>query len=196
MKYLILIVSFLFSQTVFCQLRSIGKPRPLTKKEQYQDSANKHCIHLTKFSISQRLGFFPFKKASKVKLCSFDLQPKSFTNEIPKIGTAVDVSKLQEVVSLNEKQTISLSDILYNTGYKGIFYSFSEGCYYPRNAILFLDDTNTVFAYIELCFQCYGFKVSSKDVRSGDFCIEKYELLRQFFKEAGVHFGTELTVTD
>jgi hypothetical protein len=192
-KFQTLLILILLSQSLFGQLTSIGKPRMLTKEEELQDSANQRCIRLTKFSAIQRLNNFPFNKSSEVRLVSFGLKANSFSNEIPKKKKLVDLSQLIESITLNSNQIDSLSDILYNTGYQGIFYSFGDGCYIPRNAILFIDSSGKVFAYIELCFQCGGFKVSSKKVKAGEFCIEKYALLETFFRNAGIKSESEET---
>ena len=193
MKFYIPLILFLFSQSSFGQLRSIGKPRPFTKKEEMMDSANKHCIHRYKFPLTQRLTNFPFNKTKEVRVVSFGEKKNSMGNEIPKKRNQVNLSKLKESITLNAIQIDSLSDIIYNTGYKGIFYSFEEGCYIPRNAILFIDSTGRVFEYIELCFQCGGYKISSKKVKAGEFCLEKYSLLELFFKKAGIKYGIEMT---
>jgi hypothetical protein len=53
-----------------------------------------------------------------------------------------------------------------------------------------VDVSGKTFAYIELCFECMGHRVSSTRVNTGDFCEQKYELLENFFKDSGILFGT------
>lgn len=189
MKLVTLITLLLIGPKLFGQLISAGTPRQLTREELITDSVNKHCIHQNKFSPAERLKNFPFNKAAYVSIASFGLKENSLGNEIPRRRGKVDIAQLKDIIALNADQVDTLTDILYNTGYKGNFYSFSEGCYIPRNAILFMDAKGNAFEYIEICFGCEGFKASSKKVKTGDFCAEKYELLKIFFRNAGIKFG-------
>jgi hypothetical protein len=176
----------------FGQLRVIpGKPRPLTVKEEKEDEKNLNCFYKPTLNAKQRSQFYPFNQAVDIKLVSFTL-PDSLLmgGEVPMKGDNVDFSKLKEVITLNKVQVDTLTDILYNQRYGGPFYTFGEGCYYPRNAILFIDSKGESFAFIELCFECFGFKVSSNKIKAGDFCNQKYELLRAFFVQRGITIGT------
>ncbi len=189
MKFLFtIILSFLF-QFAFGQLTSLGEPRSMTRKEEITDSVNEHCIHRNKINSKQRINNFPFNQAKEVRLVSFKKR-YGIGLALPMKNKKVDLSKLSESFTLDKINTDSLTDILYNTGYKGLFYSFSDGCYEPRNAILFIDSLGQSFAFIELCFQCDGFRLSSKKVKAGQFCNEKYELLKSFFIKNRIVYGT------
>jgi hypothetical protein len=190
MKFLTTIFFILSFQFSSGQLKSLGKPRPMTRNEEIADSTNHHCIHQNKLSINERVNKFPFNIANEIRLVSFK---SNYGDGLPMKNKKVDLSKLNESVILDKTRLDSLTDILYNTGYKGIFYTFSEGCYIPRNAILFIDTSGQVQAYIELCFQCGDYRLSSKKVNAGQFCTEKYNLLEVFFKTSGIKYGTEVT---
>ena len=42
--------------------------------------------------------------------------------------------------------------------------------------------TVELIAFIEFCFECINkYRPSSQKIRTGDFCVEKYELFRNFF---------------
>jgi len=73
-----------------------------------------------------------------------------------------------------------------------VFYSFSESSYIynPANAILFLDKKDSVFAFIETCFQCWAYRVSKKKINMGDECTDKYELVKNFFLRNEIRVGT------
>lgn len=134
MKLVTLITLLLIGPKLFGQLISAGTPRQLTREELIRDSVNKHCIHQNKLSPSERLKIFPFNIAANVSISSFGLKENPLGNEIPRRRGKVDIAQLKEIIALNTNKVDTLTDILYNTGYKGNFYSFFEGCYIPRNA--------------------------------------------------------------
>ncbi|WP_152269794.1 hypothetical protein [Agriterribacter humi] len=191
-----LIFLYIFLNIINCsfgQLQRIeGSPRQLTKKEEKIEAINHNCIYQNKSTARQRLELFPFKKAYKIQIVSFDKPDLIISGgEIPIKDKVVDYSKLKEFKTLSNTEIDTLTDILYNHVYKGPFLtSFKSKCYNPRNAILFIDSSGQVFAFIELCFECNGFRTDSEDVQTGDFCDQKYELLRSFFVRLGIAFGT------
>jgi hypothetical protein len=190
---------FLFF-TLFIQSSSYGqltpipvKSRPWIKKEIEKDQRNHGCVYTNKYSKTERLQFFPFNKAVQIKLVSFD-KPDSVImgGEIPMKNGNVDYTKLKEIKTLNKSEIDTLTDILFNESYRGPFSSFRESlCYNPRNAILFVDSKGKTFAFIEICFECLGHRLSSTKIKAGDFCSEKYEYLRNFFAANGIVFGVK-----
>ncbi len=191
--------------TLFIQANSYGqlttihrKPRPSTEKEVEKDKRNQNCFYRKKYSNTQRLQFFPFNKATEIKLVSFD-KPDSVImgGELPMKNGDVDYSRLKETRTIGKLQIDTLTDILFNEGYGGPFYSFSESmCYNPRNAILFIDSSGKTFGFIEICFECAGYRLSSKKIKAGDFCNQKYEYLRNFFAASGIAFGVKKETMD
>jgi hypothetical protein len=107
-------------------------------------------------------------------------------NRIPIIEDTVDYSKLDKIKAINDAETDTLTDILYNIGYKRAVKVSLSSCYDPRNAILFIDNTGRTFAYIEICFECNGYRLSSSEIITGEFCSQKYDYLRLFFERNGI----------
>ncbi|MOA37046.1 hypothetical protein D3C78_1586120 [compost metagenome] len=101
----------------------------------------------------------------------------------------VAMNKMHETIYLNKSQTDLLTDLLYNVGYKEkpTILTIIK-CYYPHNARLFMDSQEKVFDYIELCFTCEKNVLSSEKIKTGEFCTEKYELLKQLFKKFGIKY--------
>jgi hypothetical protein len=173
----------------FSQLKKYpGVPPPPDDLEE----DNRNCVHRKKLSASQRLKLFPFNKARKIQLVSFqETDSNTIEGELPVKNGFVDYSLLKEVVTLIPSQVDSLTELLFNYGYKGVFYvDIQNLCYQPRNAIVFVDNHNRGFAFIELCFECENYQTSSKGIKTGDFCVQKYTLLKDFFLKQGIFYGT------
>jgi hypothetical protein len=60
----------------------------------------------------------------------------------------------------------------------------NSNCYQPHHLILFYQKKKIV-AFIEICFSCYG-NISKGISYSLFACAEKYDLLKNFFKEIGI----------
>ncbi|WP_044219016.1 hypothetical protein [Chitinophaga pinensis] len=58
-------------------------------------------------------------------------------------------------------------------------------------AYIFSSFTAKPLAFIAICYQCRKASVSEERISIGDPCLEKLQLLKQFFKEAGIKFGVE-----
>lgn len=154
------------------------------------------CQHRNLYAVEQRNSFYPFNKASKILLVSFKCIPQEVVGDdtlciatFPIENKKVAMNKMHETIYLNKSQTDALTDLLYNVGYreKPTIRTIIK-CYYPHNAILFMDDRNNVFEYIELCFTCQRNVVSSERIETGEFCTEKYELLKLLFKKFGIKY--------
>ena len=65
-------------------------------------------------------------------------------------------------------------------------------CFYPRNAILFIDKTGKLREYLLLCFHCYRYESSSDNIMLWDPCNQKIEMIRRFFVSAGIKYGPDL----
>jgi hypothetical protein len=193
-KAFFLFFTFFIQSNCYGQFTPIPvKSRPWTKKEIEKNKRNQGCVYTKKYSSIQRLQFFPFNKAVQIKLVSF-AQPDSVImgGELPMKNGNVDYTKLKEIKTINKSEIDTLTDILFNESYRGRFSSVSEsGCYNPRNAILFVDAKGKTFAFIEICFECLGHRLSSNKIKAGDFCSQKYEYLRNFFSRNGIVFGVK-----
>lgn len=109
--------------------------------------------------------------------------------EIPKTDGKVDLTKMFETKTLDNVLSEEILDILVNYDNEDrsreIYF-----CYEPRNGILFLDKADNVLAFVEICFDCFGYKIEPSTISIGSFCSEKFEALKGIFKEAGISYGT------
>ncbi len=176
------------------------------------------CMYRNKYSPVKRLKFFPFNRYKTVMLISFEPPDISAeivytdTSKIP-INTPIkeevyhallekrqklDSTRLKERKILSASEVNKLTNVLYNFGYtstksyKGLLIAESDGyrCYEPRNAIVFLDKDGLIAEYIEICFECHRRKESSEKIKMGEFCEDKYDLIRKYFRDTGIKYGT------
>ncbi len=163
-----------------------------TPKEDLADEIRNECTFINKYTAAQRSLFYPFNKASKIILISFEEYAR-----IPVKNNKVDWNLVLEKQELTSNQTDSLTSLIYNVGYTPLetplsFTSFiGAGCYEPRNGMLFFNKSNKLTAYIEICFACQGVRKSSKRINDGEYCSTKFDLLRNFFQESGIKYGTK-----
>lgn len=156
-------------------------------------SSESQKIDITKYTVHDRKSFYPFNKASQIKLVSFGEQhdsskvkyPGKF--ELPKSNDTICIARLDQIKELNWKQVDTLTDILYNICSRWTITEKSEmGCYFPRNAIIFFDILNKPFEYIEICFECHRVKYSNNKVVSAEACDHMYDELQSFFRFHGL----------
>lgn len=189
MKILLLVVLF-FSTTSYGQFRKLDTlpPRPggYPKSVLKIEKQNHKCVNLPKKSFSTILKKYPFNKAAKIQFVSFK------GNKLPAENDTICVSKLFEVKTLTLPQVDSLTNIMYNIGFGGTILIVEEmACYNPRNAILFIDNSDRVFEYIEICFECEQTVSSSDKIDFGEVCNEKFKLIKKQFLNAGIIYGTK-----
>lgn len=161
-------------------------------------------------TFNSRIKNFPFNKTSKIKAISYNLEFKKelITSYIPiedsiairnyndkkipaklfDILAAENLYGIQQQKSLNLIEIQDLSNIIFNECDKystGII--SSSGCYFPRNAILFYDENDKLFAYVEICFQCGRFESYPKKLFEEDIrCESIYSMLEIFFNKLGI----------
>ena len=135
-------------------------------------------------------------KATQIQFVSFLLKQdvpvdKEGFYSLPLLNDTVQYSKLHEIKTIDSFQIDILSDIFSNVGYKGEIFKIEEiKCYDPRNAILFIDSTGKMFAYIEICFECRHIFTKPEKINIGDECNQKYDMMKKLFKNAGIVHGT------
>lgn len=144
------------------------------------------CIYKKRFGDSLRMQLYPFSSATRVELVSFRCQYDVY----PIRKDTILRDSLLEVKLLNRADLLRLTDLLYNYVSKGHVAEIGL-CFYPRNAILFQDSTGKTFDYFLLCFHCHNFQTGSERMDHGFFCSQMYELLRKFFRQKGIRFGTD-----
>lgn len=155
------------------------------------------CKKQQNLSLEKRLSNYPFNKAKEIKIISFtniiiirDSLIVETQDEIPKTNGKIDLSKVKEIETLTSSDIDELSDIFYNFGYKeNPKIQVNIKCYEPRNAILFLNEKEEIFEYIEICFECKKTVESSKKISLGEMCNQKLEMIKQIFKKRNIKFG-------
>jgi hypothetical protein len=163
-----------------------------------QQLKNSRCSKIYNFSEVQRLSNFPFSEAEKIKIVSFkgkmvgrigdELQ--EHINSISIKKDTFNLSFYSEIATLNSLQINKLTDVIYNYRYKKSPYlTIVKSCYMPRNAIFFLDKNNIIIAYIEICFECEAIRTSDKELYLGEYCSDKYNLIKSIFKENNINYG-------
>lgn len=107
-----------------------------------------------------------------------------------KIDSA-ELSQFKEIKILETSKIVKLADIIYNYGYKSkpTIYEATK-CYFPQNAILFIDKEGKLFSFIELCFGCSQFRTNIDKINLGDECSQKYDMIKEFFKDNNILYGT------
>jgi hypothetical protein len=213
---LLLLTCFAFGQ----KKRPARLPGPPTKAEEEIADRNFQCLHIDRYTVTERRAFFPFGSASTIKLISFEVpEPpeaiiygddgKIIGGDREKIDTVdvitpmapdrfvINYRKIKEEKILDVTGINRLTDILYNVGFtpvKNLTLQIANpgySCYEPRNAILFLDIKGNVTQYIEFCFQCERHYYSSSKTKTIDYCEQKYDMLATFFLRQGLKYGVE-----
>ena len=190
-----LIILLLFSLQTFGQKKKGKKEYKIpTELDAAIAEENYKCVFRNTLSSEQRKQFYPFNKASKILLISYN-DTTAIENTTPVENKKLDLTKVLETVVLNQIQVDSLTSILYNVGVKSTDYWFQMGdpgrkCYNPRNSIIFLDEKQRAFEYIEICFECHQDRLSSRKIKNWTTCESKFELLQDYFLWSGINIGT------
>ncbi|OXB04428.1 hypothetical protein [Flavobacterium pectinovorum] len=169
---------------------------------QSQYEKNAQCIRTKNLSEKERLTHFPFSKAAQIKIISFkDKSDGTLGHDLMNYMNSIVIGKdtlasnlYDEITNLTPQQINQLTDIIFNYSHKKEPYAIAQaGCYMPRNAIFFLDDNNTIIAWLELCFGCDNYRTSDKKLTIGEYCDQKYDMLKSIFKEAKIQYGITIT---
>lgn len=168
----------------------------------YKKEVRKKPVYDT-LNVEERMSKYPFNKAKKVALVSFNLdydaeliitrigepEPEIVPNvELSRILNKETLPGFAQFKVLDQKQIALLSDILYNACAKDEDPQYKTlGCYNPRNAILFYDADNHVFEYLELCFECRGNKTGTPEFNNFDpLCGFAYATFKLYFESLGL----------
>lgn len=146
------------------------------------------------------LKLFPYNISEKVVIVSYQNHVPGIIGEelqkyldkiVNKKISSEDLNEFKEIKILDRSEIIKLSDIIYNNGYKSkpTIYEGAK-CYSPQNAILFINKEEKLFGFIELCFGCSKFRTTDNKITLGDECSQKYNLIKEFFKENNITYGT------
>lgn len=164
-------------------------PTVLVGQNMRKEARNQECKVKNRYSLEDRLKNYPFGTATEIRLVSFSHRPDTTIVEysIPETNGTVDLSRIAESVTMDKARIDSLTHILFNVGFRGRTLTGEVYmCYSPRNAILFIDSQGKVFEYIEVCFECHKTRVSSPTIKMGEFCSDKYEMIKAFFVSQGI----------
>ncbi|MES2279475.1 MAG: hypothetical protein V4592_25810 [Bacteroidota bacterium] len=189
-------------------------PRPLPGPPSRADNkcADKadQCLNSHKYNAKQRRAFYPFNVAKNIRLISYESmrpyaairienmavdEPGDIISGVKPGEFVVDYSQVKEFIDLSKTSIDALTDILYNVGFTPIkcnIYNANPGysCYEPRNAILFTDKNGKVVQYMEFCFACQRYYLSSARIRNAIYCEQKFDMIRNFFASQAVKYGT------
>jgi hypothetical protein len=159
-----------------------------------QDDEKDYCKRTTNIKTKDIEKNYPFNTAKTIKIVSFKTKDSDAVEyEIPKLDGQVDLSRLFEIRTLTRKSRARLLDILVNYNFDTTsgdsFGVRIKMCYLPRHAILFENEEGQVFSYIEICFECLRYKIEPKDMNIGQFCYDKYDMLKVFFGDNGIKYG-------
>ena len=168
-----------------------------SKKSIYEtteiNSGDSDCFYKEVYSNEERRNLFPFKSAAKVLIIFYlkgidkSGEEEKVWHPLPIVNDSIQYDLIEEFRDLTNEQIDQLSDILFNVGFQETkALKDSRGCYNPRNGIIFLDNEGKPFAYIELCFECLGKKISPEEMNIGPFCIDKYFILKKYFTALGI----------
>lgn len=182
------------------------------------------CGYYGNKTIEERNKIFPFNKTKKIVLVAFPAPNMIVVNEdsseekidslsLSKMGFKITETinlpsknnikeyNITEKIELNSIQINELSNLVINykikKNYKGITIR-GGGCFFPRNAILFLDEKDKIVSYIEICFECIQF-YQMPEVTIPNFnilcqmdeCSDMIGLFKTFFKSSGIKYGVE-----
>ncbi len=183
-------------------------------KQKLTKSAMNEHVKINKnfkpISLNNRISKFPFSKAAQIKIISYNISFRGYhIPDPPKLDSASlkkyyenikkpivlsnlmennDNKGVQQSKILTLTEISELSHILYNTC--GKYYlknRMGNKCFFPRNAILFYDENNQIFAYLDICFECSGIEFFPEGIsESIDTCEFIYPELKNFFKNKGL----------
>ncbi len=216
-KYFSFIIFLLFFSFSFGQNKK-------SKNIDYESSRVKLVKNFRSESLGKRILKFPFSNTSKIKIISYNLEYEGFyTPPPPPLNVKLDSIEMInyyknakkpiilkdilesnseegiiDIKTLNLKDISELTDIYYNTCSKYTFESqIGNKCFFPRNAILFYDKDDKVFAFTEICFQCEGTHSFPENIfNENEICEFIYPALEKFFKERNIQTQSNRTLNE
>ncbi|WBV52897.1 hypothetical protein [Chryseobacterium gambrini] len=208
-------ILFLFFAFCYCFHSGQKKKNPKDLPDDYAFSEGEINKNYHPVSFGQRIKNYPFNKASKIKIVSYNLNFKKSSgylppppppktkedsvqlNEFYHLPKSIDFreiienqseKEIEESKTLNLEEISKLSHIIFNTCNKHVITMFSQsGCFSPRNAIVFYDENDRIFEIIEICFECGNVEsYPSKFFNWKKACEFIYPELEKFFQSKGL----------
>ena len=149
-----------------------------------------YCGNASRKSLNEIKNLAIFKETTSIKIGSFK------SDSVPVKGGKIDVANFSEIKTLDEKSKDELFELLVNYDYdlkKVDIKSTAYFCYDPRNAILLVDKSDHIIGYVEICFECNGYRISPRELAVGRFCDEKFDLIKKIFSRSGIEYGIKET---
>ncbi len=158
------------------------------------DRSSQECYHNGHLGAAKRKRNYPFDVAVTIEVASFKgVYEYDFGTIVGEAEKAVVQPDTFERVILTSHQIDAFTDILYNYNFSKslrIGYDDINGCYFPKQVVLFRDANGRIFESMEVCFQCVRVKCTFEDRNTIEFCEGKYDLLKAFFVKLGItYFG-------
>lgn len=181
---------------LFCSLSLFSQ----RKKDSFNKELDKlNCTKLNKVNFNDLETLYPFNSSSKIIFTSYQNHtPGIIGDELTKFLDglhnqkidSISLKNFKEFKILDNNEKFKLLDIIYNYGYKAkpTIYEGTK-CYFPQNAILFIDSDGKLLAFIELCFGCNKFRTNNDQITVGEECSQKYNMIKQLFKDSGILYG-------
>lgn len=127
------------------------------------DITDSRCYHNGGLTPAQRKQIYPFDKFASIEVVSFkgvyEYDFGVIEREGESEGEEPEVIKPDtfERVVLTDAEVDAFTDILYNYNYAKTTTAFTfdlNGCYFPRQAVLFKNADGKTFESMEVCFEC------------------------------------------
>lgn len=155
---------------------------------QCKEVSRNFCGNTKRHDLSEINKMAIYNRTASVKIGSFKNLDK-----VPITDGRLDVTKFVELHTLSTEDQNESFDVLVNYNYsfanRDTVKSTVIFCDDPRNAIVFLDSQDSVIGYIELSFPCFKKRVVPAEFNVGEFCDEKFAVLRELFERNNVEFG-------
>lgn len=179
----LLILALTWSQCTISRSKNRNQlpPAPPTGSK----ATDQGCYRNGNLSVAERAAKYPFNKAKKVIFIAFN----GSVDRTPVHNGRLETGQTMAIKVLDKKQLDTLTDLIFNYNYSQqnqLRIHSEPGCYIPRNAILFTDEKEQVFAYVEICFECYKYESSEEQVNLGVPCNSKLVLVKKLFESVGV----------
>jgi hypothetical protein len=157
------------------------------------------CVQNKNFSVEERNQFSPYAESSRIAFVSYkdkkledgrNSNLEKYFKIYKEDSSQFRLEDFDEISLINEELKNQLTDLIYNYGQlKATDSKRDYMCYNPHNAILFLNEDNSLQGYIEICFNCDKYDSSSQEeYHLGEYCRTKLNLLRDLFKKSGIEY--------
>jgi hypothetical protein len=149
-----------------------------------------------KYSLADIYDRYPFDQVKKIILVSYGVDaskgdkdnPGNEPKRFPMKGGKIAFDEMDEVVPMSKERIDTVADILFNTCYRWRETEYAPAtCFFPRNALVFIDAGDKTICYIEVCFECNRIRPSDKRVDiEEEICDYTLDKLESFFIKSGL----------